>query len=262
MNQTDSTASHLRSRKTGMVALVSEKPQASLPPDGKEPATAHSRGDDRSQEARRPGCDPSQDCVEASQTIGASAFSVEAQPRRGQSDSEEDSACEEEGEGEAHIGRPLLTGGEGESWVWIMLQVLLPYLIAGFGMVAAGMVLDLVQHSAVFSAVSELFILVPALLGLKGNLEMTLASRLSTHANLGRMDGAHDMTHMIVGNLALVLAQATVVGFLASLFAMVMGWIPKGGFPLHHALLLCASSMVTATVASLVLELDRTEKEA
>ena len=28
--------------------------------------------------------------------------------------------------------------------------------------------------------VNELFILVPALLGLKGNLEMTLASRLST----------------------------------------------------------------------------------
>jgi solute carrier family 41 len=32
----------------------------------------------------------------------------------------------------------------------------------------------------VFINVTELFILVPALLGLKGNLEMTLASRLST----------------------------------------------------------------------------------
>lgn len=31
-----------------------------------------------------------------------------------------------------------------------------------------------------FINVTELFILVPALLGLKGNLEMTLASRLST----------------------------------------------------------------------------------
>lgn len=36
------------------------------------------------------------------------------------------------------------------------------------------------QHMKVFEEVSELFILVPALLGLKGNLEMTLASRLST----------------------------------------------------------------------------------
>lgn len=31
-----------------------------------------------------------------------------------------------------------------------------------------------------FKKVTEVFILVPALLGLKGNLEMTLASRLST----------------------------------------------------------------------------------
>lgn len=36
------------------------------------------------------------------------------------------------------------------------------------------------QHWPVFKEVTEVFILVPALLGLKGNLEMTLASRLST----------------------------------------------------------------------------------
>ena len=34
-----------------------------------------------------------------------------------------------------------------------------------------------------FRDVSEVFILVPALLGLKGNLEMTLASRLSTQVS-------------------------------------------------------------------------------
>ena len=52
--------------------------------------------------------------------------------------------------------------------------------MAGFGMVGAGIVLDIVQHWNVFKEINELFILVPALLGLKGNLEMTLASRLST----------------------------------------------------------------------------------
>lgn len=36
------------------------------------------------------------------------------------------------------------------------------------------------QHWEVFNEISEVFILVPALVGLKGNLEMTLASRLST----------------------------------------------------------------------------------
>ena len=42
---------------------------------------------------------------------------------------------------------------------------------------------------------SEVFILVPALLGLKGNLEMTLASRLSTQVTINRnTDILHDCT--------------------------------------------------------------------
>lgn len=39
------------------------------------------------------------------------------------------------------------------------------------------------QHTDVFVQVSEIFILVPSLLGLNGNLEMTLASRLSTQVS-------------------------------------------------------------------------------
>jgi solute carrier family 41 len=45
---------------------------------------------------------------------------------------------------------------------------------------------------------------VPALLGLKGNLEMTLASRLSTQANLGNMDTRKEKIKMIGGNMALL----------------------------------------------------------
>ena len=77
-------------------------------------------------------------------------------------------------------------------------EVLLPYLCAGLGMVAAGLLLDTVQSWPVFQAMPELFILVPALLGLKGNLEMTLASRLSTAAWLGSLD-----TRRSVAELAL-----------------------------------------------------------
>lgn len=43
------------------------------------------------------------------------------------------------------------------------------------------------------------------------------------------------------------------VGFLASLAAMIMGWVPEGKFDVAHGLLLCASSLVTASVASFVL---------
>ncbi|XP_059723413.1 solute carrier family 41 member 1 [Haemorhous mexicanus] len=135
----------------------------------------------------------------------------------------------------------------------IGLQVLFPFLLAGFGTVAAGMVLDIVQHWDVFKHVTEVFILVPALLGLKGNLEMTLASRLSTAANIGQMDTPKELWKMITGNMALIQVQATVVGFLASIAAVVFGWIPDGHFSMDHAVLLCASSVATAFIASLVL---------
>lgn len=135
----------------------------------------------------------------------------------------------------------------------IGLQVVFPFLLAGFGTVAAGMVLDIVQHWDVFTNITEVFILVPALLGLKGNLEMTLASRLSTAANIGQMETAKEKWTMIVGNMALIQVQATVVGFLASIAAVIFGWIPDGHFLIEHAVLLCASSVSTAFIASLIL---------
>ncbi|XP_015510275.1 solute carrier family 41 member 1 [Neodiprion lecontei] len=140
--------------------------------------------------------------------------------------------------------------------VWsISVQMFIPFLLAGFGMVAASLLLDVVQHWAVFKVVSEVYILVPALLGLKGNLEMTLASRLSTQANLGHMDTRKQQWTLIAGNLALIQCQAMVVGLLASLAAVILGWIPEAHFDINHGLLLCASSLLTASIASFILGL-------
>ena len=69
---------------------------------------------------------------------------------------------------------------QNETLMSLTIEIFLPFIVAGYGMVGAGVVLDIVQHWPVFEQINELFILVPALLGLKGNLEMTLASRLST----------------------------------------------------------------------------------
>lgn len=132
------------------------------------------------------------------------------------------------------------------------LQILVPFLLAGFGTVSAGMVLDIVQHWEVFRNVTEVFILVPALLGLKGNLEMTLASRLSTAVNVGKMDSPIEKWNLIIGNLALKQVQATVVGFLAAVAAIILGWIPEGKYYLSHSILLCSSSVATAFIASLL----------
>ncbi|XP_047439623.1 solute carrier family 41 member 3-like isoform X2 [Mugil cephalus] len=116
------------------------------------------------------------------------------------------------------------------SWT-IAAQVALPYLVSGLGMVAAGIVMDIVQHWEVFKEISEVFILVPALVGLKGNLEMTLASRLSTAV------------------------QATVVGFLAALAAVGLGGLTRGRVDVTQAGVLCASSVTTAFIAALSLGL-------
>uniref|UniRef100_A0AAF5DQT8 SLC41A/MgtE integral membrane domain-containing protein n=1 Tax=Strongyloides stercoralis TaxID=6248 RepID=A0AAF5DQT8_STRER len=142
---------------------------------------------------------------------------------------------------------------EKQSSYVFLAQVIFPFIIAGLGMVFAGTLLDVVQHWSLFKSVPEIFILVPALLGLKGNLEMTLASRLSTLANTGKIDDKEKKDKILLANVALIQTQAIVVAFLASTIAIVLAWISNGTVDWAHACLLCASSLTTASFASIVL---------
>ncbi|XP_054280544.1 solute carrier family 41 member 1 isoform X2 [Macrosteles quadrilineatus] len=142
-----------------------------------------------------------------------------------------------------------------ETFASTSLQIVIPFFIAGIGMVGAGIYLDMVARWEVFIKVPEIIVLVPALLGLKGNLEMTLASRLSTEANLGNMEDAKEQWSMITANLILVQCQATVVGLLSSIVAVVMVASIRNDFSGHHTLLLCACSTLTASIASFILGL-------
>lgn len=133
-----------------------------------------------------------------------------------------------------------------------LVQVLPSLILAGCGMVAAGLLLDVVQHWELFIEISEFFILVPALLGLKGNLEMTMASRLSTSANLGELSSSKRYV-VIFHNLAVVQIQAITVGFCAAIFSIVVGVIAHHEINAGDVFVITASSVVTASVASAIL---------
>ncbi|CAF1439985.1 unnamed protein product [Adineta steineri] len=75
----------------------------------------------------------------------------------------------------------ILDHNEEECYI-VVCQVFIPFMIAGFGIVAAGLVLEYVKELNLFKEITEIYILVPFLLGLKGNLKMTLTPRLSTVA--------------------------------------------------------------------------------
>lgn len=163
------------------------------------------------------------------------------------------SLSEESGERSQHNNgtttTPTITGKSQESLLTLIVQIVIPFFFAGFGMMAAGLLLDAVQHWSVYEDIVELFILVPALLGLKGNLEMTLASRLSTAANLGHLDTRSKSWSLTWGNLALVQTQALVVATLATFFSIILG----ADLTFFHQMLLGASSMGAASIASAIL---------
>uniref|UniRef100_A0A8C4Z2S3 Solute carrier family 41 member n=1 Tax=Gadus morhua TaxID=8049 RepID=A0A8C4Z2S3_GADMO len=107
------------------------------------------------------------------------------------------------------------------------------------------------QHREVVQQITEVSVLVPASVGLKGNLEMTLASRLST-ANTGPMDDPGQQWAMGWCSNGPLCAppqvQATLVGFLAAVAAVLLGVLTRGRLDLVQASSLNASRLVMVAV--------------
>ncbi|KAG5897819.1 hypothetical protein JTB14_011819 [Gonioctena quinquepunctata] len=142
-----------------------------------------------------------------------------------------------------------------EKWHNITIQVCIPFFIAGIGTIGAGLIMANVTEQPVFKEIQALYVLVPALLGLKGNLDMCLASRLSTQANLGNMQNRRELFKMIIGNLSLVQVQAIVCSCIVSVFAVAGSALVNGNFEWLHTLLLATASTLTATLSCFVLDL-------
>lgn len=128
-------------------------------------------------------------------------------------------------------------------------------LMSVIGLVAAGWMMDIFQHWQVFEQVSELFILVPVLLNLKGNLEMNLAARVSTSANMGELDRPGTRSPLVWGNLALIQVQALIAGSIAGLFSFILGILeyPQEPATVSESILIITSSMISAAISSFVL---------
>ncbi|KAF8945573.1 hypothetical protein BGZ47_002412 [Haplosporangium gracile] len=157
----------------------------------------------------------------------------------------------EQGGGDAGGLRGAIEG-EADKGLW--MQALTTLVIAVSGLICAGWLLDAVQHWPVFLEISELIILIPILLNLKGNLEMNLASRLSTACNMGLLDTPTSRNAFIKGNLALLQLQSLTVGSVAGLFSFALGMIVHPTTNnLEEIALMISSSMLCASASSFVL---------
>lgn len=107
---------------------------------------------------------------------------------------------------------------------WHIAREALPTLaISLFSLIFSGELLNHLAHWPVFTKVDKLFILIPILLNLKGNLEGNQSLRMSTSANIGELDNRRTRETLIFGNLALLQVQALIVSLFAGILAFVLG---------------------------------------
>lgn len=136
------------------------------------------------------------------------------------------------------------------------LQVVVPFFIAGLGTCFAGILLDHVQEWDVFSEVNGLFIILPALLGLKGNLQMTLASRFSTHSHLGQLQTTEELLSLTCTNLSLNQCFSIIISFTASILAIIIQMVTSNSpFDIKNTLLITTTALLTSSVTSFLLDI-------
>lgn len=138
----------------------------------------------------------------------------------------------------------------------LAIEAMPAMLVSGVGLVSAGLVLELVEGWPVTSAHPTLLMLLPMLLGLKCNLEMTLASRLGTAFHTGVLGGSNfNKNNVFVSNMGVVQIQAVAVAAVSGLLAFIVSVLSGGTASLRSLLVLLFTSIVTSWADAVLLGL-------
>ncbi|KIO25583.1 hypothetical protein M407DRAFT_208950 [Tulasnella calospora MUT 4182] len=92
-------------------------------------------------------------------------------------------------------------------------------------MVFTGELLERVSRWTALRTTDELFVLIPIINNLKGNLELNLSARLGTAANMGLLNSRESRQPLILGNLLLLQVQALLVSCAAAALSFVLGLV-------------------------------------
>lgn len=140
-----------------------------------------------------------------------------------------------------------------QSSIAVFRQMLIPFLVAGIGSVFAGIVLNSVTKWPVFINTPHLSIMISAFLGLIGNIETTLASRLSTQANLGRLDKWQNICDIVFANFMVIQCQASTVGLFSAFCSLAISTIreeTRKVITWNLIVLVCSTSVLTSIISN------------
>lgn len=126
-------------------------------------------------------------------------------------------------------------------------------ILAGIGLYLASYFLQFLTKNDILRPYPELMRFVPLLLGLKGSIEMTYASRLGTLSNTKKIDNLSKFMNAAGFNFALILGQAILVTLIAS--SITLGTIIASGglLTLSRISSFVFTVLITATIASITL---------
>ncbi|CAH8555062.1 unnamed protein product [Schistosoma mattheei] len=151
--------------------------------------------------------------------------------------SEEFSKC-------SHCLNTYFTMSSSRHIYYVAREMFIACLLAGVGMVVAGCYIDMLKSSGTLTSKEEsIFEIIPPILGLKGNLEVALSSRLATVVHFRRKFNELSFW-LFTTTLAFILVLAV---FASTIIPLVVITLHKSSgtshFPVDLVHLICISSM-------------------